>query len=231
MVIQKAPSDYPKQRPRSGLNTFVRCSRFANKEQEAYLYGMKAHNGMRPHDVVVLLKILISDRSDWQYRDLSASLYISISEIAESLNRSHIAGLIDESRRKVHRQSLMEFIRYGLHYVFPQLPGTMVSGLPTAHAHPFYQELLVSEVRYVWPDENGEARGLSILPLYKNAVKAAKNDPLLYQLLASIDIIRVGRAREIGKALKILEQHILVDEPERAYSKDQIRVYSPGGAG
>lgn len=168
---------------------------------------------MRPHDVVVLLKILISDRPDWQYRDLSASLYISISEIAESLNRSHIAGLIDESRRKVHRQSLMEFIRYGLHYVFPQLPGTMVSGLPTAHAHPFYQELFVSEVRYVWPDENGEARGLSILPLYKNAVKAANNDPLIYQLLASIDIIRVGRAREISKALKILEQHILVDEP------------------
>lgn len=170
---------------------------------------MKAHNGMRPHDVVILLKILIIDKPDWQYRDLSASLFISISEISESLNRSHIAGLIDESRRKVHRQSLMEFIRHGLHYVFPQLPGTMVTGLPTAHSHSFYQALFISEINYVWQDDDGEARGLSILPLYKNAVKAARKDQVLYKLLASIDIIRVGRAREIKKALNVLEEAIL----------------------
>jgi hypothetical protein len=65
--------------------------------------------GMRPQDIVILLKILTTPDPGWHYRDLASQLFISISEISESLHRSHTAGLIDESNRKVHRQSLMEF--------------------------------------------------------------------------------------------------------------------------
>jgi hypothetical protein len=170
---------------------------------------MKSHNGMRPQDVVLLLKILIVPASDWQYRDLAASLYLSISEVSESLNRSHIAGLVDESKRKVHRQSLMEFIRYGLPYVFPQVPGTMVTGIPTAHSYPFYAGLFKSDMNYAWPDDNGNMRGLAIQPLYGSIVKAVKQDELLYKSLASIDIIRVGRTRELKVAIEELQKIIL----------------------
>lgn len=178
---------------------------------------MRSHNGMRPQDVVILLKILMMDGKDWQYRDLSATLFISISEISESLNRSHLAGLIDESRRKVYRKSLMEFIEFGLHYVFPQVPGTMVTGIATAHSHPFYKSLFLSELNYVWPDENGDTRGLAIDPLYKTVSKAVKLDAELYKLLASIDIIRVGRTRELKIALDELHKMIL-HEPQREHS-------------
>lgn len=170
---------------------------------------MKAHNGMRPQDIVILLKILTISDPNWQYRDMASSLYVSTSEISESLNRSHIAGLVDESKRKVYRKSLMEFIRYGLHYVFPQVPGTMVTGIATAHSHPFYARLFKSEMNYVWPDENGDRRGLVIQPLYTSVVKAVKNDETLYLLLASIDIIRVGRTRELKVAVEELEKVIL----------------------
>jgi hypothetical protein len=170
---------------------------------------MKSHNGMRPQDIVILLKILTISGSDWQYRDLAASLYLSISEASESLHRSHTAGLIDESKRKIHRQSLMEFIRYGLPYVFPQVPGTMVTGIPTAHSYPFYSKLFKSELNYAWPDTEGNMRGLAIQPLYKSVVKAAKQDELLYKMLASIDIIRVGRTRELKVAIEELQKIIL----------------------
>ena len=170
---------------------------------------MKAHNGMRPQDIVILLKILTVTESHWQYRDLAASLYLSTSEVSESLHRSHTAGLIDESKRKIHRQSLMEFIRYGLSYVFPQLPGTMVTGIPTAHSYPFYNKLFKSELNYVWPDTEGNMRGLAIQPLYQSVVKAVKQDELLYKLLASIDIIRVGRTRELKVAIEELQKMIL----------------------
>src|SRR6187399_483142 len=116
---------------------------------------MKSHNGMRPQDIVLVLKMLTIPNPDWQYRDMSSLLFLSTSEIAESLHRSHIAGLIDDSKRKVYRQSLMEFVRYGLHYVFPQTPGTMVTGIPTAHSYPFYSRLFASEINYVWPDAEG----------------------------------------------------------------------------
>ena len=79
---------------------------------------MKAHNGMRSQDIVILLKILTINK-EWQYRDLSSGLFMSLSEVSESLNRSFLAGLIDVNRKRIFRQSLMEFIEHGLHYVFP----------------------------------------------------------------------------------------------------------------
>jgi len=44
---------------------------------------------------------------------------LSASEISESLNRSQIVGLIDGKKKKVSRQSMMEFLEHGLRYVFP----------------------------------------------------------------------------------------------------------------
>ncbi|HEY8661788.1 MAG TPA: hypothetical protein VIL78_22315 [Hanamia sp.] len=44
---------------------------------------MKAHNGMRPHDLVVLLKIISSDKN-WLNKDLAGSL---LSVIQRSANR------------------------------------------------------------------------------------------------------------------------------------------------
>jgi hypothetical protein len=170
---------------------------------------MKIHNGMRPQDVVILLKILTNDGARWQYRDLAASLSISVSEVSESLNRSHIAGLIDETKKKVRRQSLMEFIEHGLHYVFPQLPGRLVTGVPTAHSHPFFIKKLVSDMNYVWPDPDGSVKGLAIQPLHRSVTKAIQKDDLLYRLLASIDIIRVGNTRELKLALQELNKIIL----------------------
>ena len=52
-------------------------------------------------------------------------------------------------------------------------------------------------------------RGLEIQPLYKSVVKAVKKDELLYKLLASIDMIRVGRAREVKLAIEELQKDIL----------------------
>ncbi|MBU3714941.1 MAG: hypothetical protein FGM46_08330 [Ferruginibacter sp.] len=165
---------------------------------------------MRPQDIVILLKILANHKKDWQYRDLANELVISISEVSESLNRSHIAGLIDESKRRVHRESLLEFIQHGLHYVFPQVPGTFVTGIPTGHSHPFFKDRITAELEYVWPHDQGTARGLSIAPLYKGAPVAVGKDKQLYKWLACIDVIRVGRAREKKLAVKELEKELMV---------------------
>jgi hypothetical protein len=166
-----------------------------------YIYAMRAHNGMRPLDIVILLKIISLGETTWQYRDLSAKLYISISEVSESLSRSHTAGLIDESKKRIRLNSLMEFIEFGLSYVFPVVPGQIVTGIPTAHSHPFYKHQFSGAVDYVWKNEEGSIRGLSIEPLHKGVPKAVLEDEVLYMLLSSIDILRVGRSREKKMAL------------------------------
>ncbi len=170
---------------------------------------MKSHNGMRPQDIVVLLQIITIGEKDWQYRDLAHHLNLSLSEISDSLRRSHLAGLIDESRKKVHRQKFFEFIEHGLAYVFPQQPGSLVTGIPTAHSHPVFEKIFPADIAYVWPHDEGRKRGLSITPLYKGVAGAVKKDELLHLLLAAIDMLRVGRVREKKKAIDVLGKHIL----------------------
>jgi hypothetical protein len=48
----------------------------------------------------------------------------------------------------------------------------------------------------VWPFEEGDRRGYSFPPLYKRAPQAALKDRELCQLLALVDALRDGSARE-----------------------------------
>jgi hypothetical protein len=164
---------------------------------------------MRPLDIVVLMKLTALDGRPWQYRDLSSTLFISISEISASLKRSAIAGLVDIEKKNISRNALMEFVQFGLHYVFPQMPGTIAAGIATAHSHPFYQQYFSSNFPYVWPAIDGNIRGQIIEPLHKEVVKASLLDDVLYKLLASIDILRVGKVREKKVAIQELKKYIL----------------------
>ncbi len=164
---------------------------------------------MRPQDVAILLKIVSIGSESWQLLGLANLLKISISEISESLNRSRLAGLIDYNKKKVNRQNLLEFLEHGVRYVFPEQPGAMVRGIPTAHSHPDMKKYFISEMDYVWPDNKGEAMGLMIEPFYKKQVEAVKEDREYYRLLALVDVIRVGKVREIKYAVNELKKYIL----------------------
>lgn len=172
---------------------------------------MKQHNGMRPLDIAVLLKIAIAD-DGWLNKDLSNSLYISTSEISESLNRSKIAGLIDPSKRKVFRNNLLDFLSYGLVYVFPVEPGALVRGIPTAHSAPILKNGLISNEIYVWPSSSGIEKGQAIQPLYPNAILAVQQDARLYDLLALVDSIRIGRVRDKALAIEKLKTIIKAED-------------------
>jgi hypothetical protein len=125
------------------------------------------------------------------------------------LSRSKYAGLLQFDRKKVNKQSLMEFLQYGIKYVFPQQPGAIVRGVPTAHSAPPMDAIIQSEEKYVWPSGKGSVRGQSIIPLYPSVVDAVKLDSLLHELLALIDALRVGRAREREIAIQELKKRIL----------------------
>lgn len=167
---------------------------------------MKAHKGMRPHDIAVLLKIVALGNRNWMNKDLAADLYISPSEITESLSRSQFAGLINPSRKKVFISALEDFLVFGLKVVFPVQPGAIVKGMATAHAAPVLKKHFSSDEIYVWPDANGKERGMMIEPLYSGAVEAAKLDLNLYNLLAICDAFRIGKVREIEKAKEQFEK-------------------------
>ncbi len=158
---------------------------------------MRRHAGMRPQDVLVLLKIVCRADGAWRQTDLANDLSLSQSEVSAALRRSALAGLLGEDRRTVHRKSLEELLLHGLKYVFPVRPGAMVRGLPTAHsAEPLCRLVSGQGDVYVWPYDHGNVRGQAIEPLYPTVPEAAAKDECLHRLLALADALRVGRARE-----------------------------------
>jgi hypothetical protein len=68
--------------------------------------------------------------------------------------------------------------------------------MATAHSAAPLNDAIHSSEHYVWPTGKGNLRGHSIVPLYPSAIEAAQNDRKLYELLALVDALRVGRARE-----------------------------------
>jgi hypothetical protein len=67
-----------------------------------------------------------------------------------------------------------------------------------------HQIVTGGELPPVWPDPDGEVRGGSFEPLHKAVPHAARKDPRLYELLALVDALRDGRARERQLAEKAL---------------------------
>ena len=170
---------------------------------------MKKHNGMRPQDIAILLKIATFKNKPWLGKEVAIALSISSSEVSESLNRSAFSGLLDTSKSKVMKQALLEFLEHGFKYVFPQQPGPLVRGLPTAHSAPPLNKLIQSQEYYVWPDASGDQRGQAIEPLHPGVIKAAKSDKEFYELVALTDSIRIGRTRELSLAIRELKNKIL----------------------
>ncbi len=170
---------------------------------------MKQHKGMRPQDIVILLKIAALKEKSWMAKELASSLYISASEVSESLNRSRRAMLIAADKKKLMKQNLLDFLEHGLRYVYPAEAGAIQRGMPTAHSAPPLNNFISARESYVWPWAGGEARGQAVEPLHPGVPGACARDPLLYELLALTDALRLGRAREKTEAMDALRQRIL----------------------
>lgn len=128
---------------------------------------------------------------------LADSLALSLSAVHRSVTRATAAGLLRGSRQPV-RHAIREFVLHGLRYAFPVVRGSMTRGMPTAYAALPLSDLIHADRDPipVWPDAEGETRGVALEPLYPTAPAAARADPQLYQCLALIDALRSGRARE-----------------------------------
>lgn len=162
---------------------------------------------------------------DWQgmdFADSGPSIYsarnmekltgISKSQINLSLRRCVDVGLAKYDRKtgvpKTNSRALYEFIIYGLKYVFPAKPGELVRGIATTFSAPILKDKLLSagEFKLVWPNADGNTKGLAIEPMFKSVGYAVRYDPTLYAMLALVDAIRMGQPREKNLAQAMLQE-------------------------
>jgi hypothetical protein len=156
---------------------------------------------LKAQDILVSLKLaLLPPAERPTYAGLAAALAMSASEVHAAVKRAKSAKIINELDSKFHvdRRALMEFVVHGLKYAFPVEKGALARGIPTSYAAPPMNSEFVpdSDPPPVWPDAEGTVRGFKFSPLSRSAPKAARLDPKLYEVLALIDALRDGRARE-----------------------------------
>jgi hypothetical protein len=176
-----------------------------------YIHGWEGWE-TEPEDIDLQNQELISaaHASLYTARGLAEKTGIGKTEVNNALNRCIYSGMVNLDRQtgrpKVNLKALREFIIYGLKYVFPVKASELVRGIPTSFAAPVLEGQIMTsgEYIYVWPDAKGKSKGQAIAPLYQSVPYAVKRDPLLYEYLALVDVIRLGSPREITMANQLL---------------------------
>jgi hypothetical protein len=165
---------------------------------------------LKSQDLLVVLKLVARTDEAWTFAQLAAELGMSSSEVHASVQRAARSGLMLEGSRAINRPALLEFIEHGVKYAFPPERGGITRGLPTAHAAPPLRDHFrkTSEVPPVWGDPKGTTRGEELEPLYRSVPQAARADSRLYELLALVDAVRAGRARERELAVRELRARL-----------------------
>lgn len=165
---------------------------------------------LKPQDIVILLKLIAIGERHWTYNSMANELAMSPAEVHAGIKRCVAAKLFDQQRSVPVKSALQEFLIHGIKYAFPPDRGALTRGIPTGFAAPPLNSQIVqpSEAPPVWSSPEGSVKGYSFSPLYKSVPKAVMSDHALYELLALVDAIRDGKARERKLAVKELADRL-----------------------
>lgn len=151
-----------------------------------------------PQDVLVLAKLVSYGGRRPAMAQVAFDIGLSPSQVHASLKRLERSRLIAPSTNEPQLRAVEEFLLHGVKYAFPAQRGEATRGMATAYAAPPLNAVIEAggDPPPVWPSAEGSVRGSTLEPLHKSVPGAAKRDSRLYEILALIDALRDGRARE-----------------------------------
>jgi len=177
---------------------------------------------LKPQDIVVACKIFSYAEnprpgSDYTLTSLSDELGLSAGEVHNCLARARKAQLLVRSKEGeiVARKHLHEILTIAVPRFFYPVRGGVEMGMGTGvHAKPLSSKFASASEKdgglpFVWSTPRGSLKGQSIAPLYPSVPEAARRDQYLYELLALIDVIRLGDWKSRQAAIAILDRQLL----------------------
>lgn len=162
---------------------------------------------LRPHDVAVALQLAL--KPGLPYGALAEAVGLSRGEMHNVVKRLIAARLLQADQRKPNLNALLDFLVSGVPYAFAAEIGPSARGIPTAHSALPAEHESSGHEPVVWPSVAGHVRGASVAPLYRTAPETAAHNPELYELLALVDSIRIGRARERQRAKAMIHDRLM----------------------
>lgn len=162
-------------------------------------------NALKPQDTLLALKYwsLRRNQQHLAVRELASSLEISASEVSKGAKRLVAARLLVERDNAYHAEAnaLTEWLSFGVRYAFPVEQRGFGRGMGTAWTCALVKtDVVPPNPGTVWSALGGAQEGIFVEPIYKGVPLAASQDPLLYQALALVDAIRLGKPRELAIA-------------------------------
>lgn len=182
---------------------------------------------MKAQDVLVALKLITIGDEPWSFARLGKALGLSVGASHNAIAHLHAAGLVFAKRGEavVAKRRFVDFLVHGVPASFYPVRGPICRGTPTAFSAPSLAGVSTGverSVAIVWPVANGRVTGEALEPLYPTVPRAATLDPALYELLALVDCLRVGRAKERKTAVELLEARIMA-KPDESVEAEAVR--------
>lgn len=168
---------------------------------------MRQNRQIKPQDVVILGK-LISDKDCRSQKEIADSLGLSQAEISHALKTLAHVGLINLATKKVNKLAVTEFITHALKFLFPIEKKGTGRGISIGPSSSIFKGKVQSDdYNYIWPDPDGDSKGVVITPLLSNLPKSAIGNETLFTYLNVIEIFRgLGGVRHLQEAQKILKE-------------------------
>lgn len=168
---------------------------------------------LKPQDTLLALKYwsLRRNRQHLAMRDVADALLLSASEVSKGAKRLVTAKLLVEREGVFYAEAngLTEWLSYGVRYAFPIEEKGYGRGMGTGWTCELVRSDIVPPTPgTVWASAGGPQEGVVVEPIYKGVPTAASKDPALYQALALVDAIRLGKPRELAIARASLK-HLL----------------------
>jgi hypothetical protein len=169
-----------------------------------------ATDALKPQDVFVACQIVLYGKEPFTHAKLAEGLHLSTSTVFDALGRLKQAKLTVSNAyqpAKVVGAKLLDFLIHGVPTIYYPKRIEVVRGIPTSVFSPLFRERFASEkeIPTVWPYSKGKEQGEGLLPLYPTVPIACSQNQELYQLMATIDVLRIGRSREREAATSYLE--------------------------
>ena len=163
---------------------------------------MTGQQNLKSCDIAICL--YLAQNGSAPFSAIGRSVGVSTGQAFNGVTRLRRAGLLSQESADVAVERLIRFCVHGIPVAFAPAFGPTVLGIPTALSAPPFDGLIESAAPTVWPDPTGTIRGEGLEPLYPGALLTAARSPKVYELLAIIDVLRVGQARERRLAEELL---------------------------
>lgn len=160
---------------------------------------------IKDQDIIILLMLCLADEPIMQ-KEIAARAQISRAATSIAINRLVDINLLSADREQVMKRNFMDFLIYGMPYVFPAKLGAITKGIATHISAEPLNKFFSATQNFVWPHVSGKIIGQSIRPIYHSVPEIIGTEEQLYEALTLIDALRIGQAREKKKAISLLKK-------------------------